>query len=236
VKKRYFPGRPGGPVRGGGGSSAGSVLLALLLIPLSLVLLLVGAGLLALLVLDSVVPTQAKPDPHTLTCRELMDLGPGDNTHVLLTDFQLDTSHVVITTEKDGPRRETYWVALFPADGAIDPGKLRLLLKTDRLASRTELRQLARETQLQGIVLRHEAPTESEPGGRLLRDAYPGADLRNCLVLVHRATGSRVSEPPPAVVVAPVGVGLLLLGAAAGLLWWLLDRRRARRLAAARAG
>src|SRR5262249_13866516 len=161
--------------------------------------------------------------------RDLLDQGFGDNPHVLLTDFQLGMEHVLVSANHDHSSRETYWIAVFPADRAVGPESVRLLLKTDLPVSRNVMRQLAQETQLQGVIRRRPTEDETKLLSRLLLTDYPGTDLNHCLVLDHHATGTRLPDRGSlAAVSAGVGGVFVLLSVPVVVLWWVLDRRTAK--------
>ncbi len=118
--------------------------------------------------------------PRTIALQTLIDNGPADNPHVVLTDFRF--GGYIVETRNSGWSR--VWIALFPA-GKKDrlPGKpseetkeIKAVLSSNAIPNEAALRQLLRQQRVTGIC--SDSPGWS--GGTLrtqLMESNPGAQL-----------------------------------------------------------
>lgn len=180
----------------------------------------------------------ASEAPQRLTLAQLAANGPGDNAHVVLTDFALCDGYVCIVkvgrfdkliTGSDPTRKrwEGVYVPLAPLTTELRqrrargeavarqaaPANVRVLLLSYGVHGAADLDRLDAESQIRGMVINSvqslDRKTES-----LLRELYPGTDFGNCLIFQQ---GRRPTATTTSLVIvllstcAAVGAGFLLL-------------------------
>jgi len=136
--------------------------------------------------------------PRQITLRELVENGPGDNAHLLVSDFYLCTS-AYIYEEKYG-RCIRAWIPALPGDDeyalrldqAIDDDgiiegefplpadiKVIVLVNTESIE---EIQQMSTEKTIEGMII-NEIESLSPEENRLLSESYPGIDFNRCWIL-----------------------------------------------------
>jgi hypothetical protein len=180
----------------------------------------------------------ASETPQRLTLAQLAANGPGDNAHVVLTDFALCDGYVCLVKvgrfdrfiKGTDPRRERWEGVFIPAvpltpelrqhraRGAAEgrpaaPGNIRVLLLSYAVHGEADLDQLENQPELRGTVINSIQSLDGKTVS-LLREMYPGTDFGNCLIF---QAGRR---PSPTVIsllvvflasLAIVAAGFLLL-------------------------
>ncbi len=197
-------------------------------------ILIAGIGLLVLGVKECRLAGSAKGDPQTITCAQLGENGPGDNVHIVMSDFIL-LEQSYIYAERYGSWTEV-WIPAVPLDGAyhaevrariekdgdnatMPPVKdLRVLVKLADAKDEADVATAGQKETLQGMVINDVDSLESDER-KLLKESYPGIDFDNCWIL---ETGRE-----------PGGLGKIILMILGGLVlslgmigWWLAGRSR----------
>lgn len=148
----------------------------------------------------------ASEAPQRLTLAQLAASGPGDNAHVVLTDFALCDGYVCIVkvgrfdkfiTGSDPTRKrwEGVFVPLVPLTPELRqrrargeavgrqpaPAHVRVLLLSYAVHGAADLDKLDTQPEVRGMVINSVKSLDSktEP---LLRELYPGTDFGNCLI------------------------------------------------------
>ena len=147
-----------------------------------LVLIIIGAVLTFAGVQEMRLSSAAKPEPQEISCSELIENGPGDNAHVLLKDF-LITPAFVYETGKSG-NWKTVWVPAVPHTMQSVPNDVRLIVKSSRIRSESELDTLANQDKLQGLVVNKIASLGSKER-KILTQNYPKTDFDKVYILEH---------------------------------------------------
>jgi len=141
--------------------------------------------------------------PQKIRCIDLIKNGPGDNGHVILTDFVACTEGFVYEADKNardtGPYRKVYLPCLeidgpwfrqyrslyekYGKEAEIpQPTNIRLILKLTNIRSEDELyKQMDKDT-LQGLVINSVEGLDREEE-KLLKKGYQDIDLSKCLIL-----------------------------------------------------
>jgi hypothetical protein len=136
-----------------------------------------------------------KAEPQTISCADLIAKGPGDNGHVIVTDFALLTdSFVVEGGSQNSPTWKRAMVPMVPKSQATaaNPSKsFRVILDTHKVTTETELVALAKEDKIQGTIVNDVKSLDAETQ-KLLKNSYSGTDFSSCLILDH---GRRPSSP-----------------------------------------
>jgi hypothetical protein len=163
--------------------------------------------------------------PRRLTLEALAANGPGDNPHVVVTDFRCADGYVFELRRRGGDRPPTAdepgwgraWIPLLPRpraggpDAAPSASFVVLLETAPTLASGKEFHLLSRRASVQGLVVplsRRDVPDKALAE---LAESYPEADLPNCLVLVEYEPRQREDAPLAAhALAAGTGAGLLV--------------------------
>jgi hypothetical protein len=170
---------------------------------------------------DWTIRSSASATPQDITLADLAARGPGANKHVRVTDAHFGKSYAVET--KNGKPNRAWIPLVAPPDGAI-----KVVVKTFN-ADDAALDRLARQTTVTGIITNDIHSIGSSEMG-VLKQAYPGADFDNVLVLEEGR-----EFPSTARLYALLGGALLLYGAAlvSGVMWFVAVRRERRGTGAA---
>jgi hypothetical protein len=148
--------------------------------------------------------SKTDPTPQEITCQELSDSGPGDNAHVVMSDFLLCTMAYVYEGVGDSDTAyKTVWVPAVPLGGAYHqmllsmlddegnlqgnmplPRDLAVLVKTSKVTSGEALDRLADRDTLSGLVINEIASLGSQEK-KILIDSYPGVDFDKVWILEH---------------------------------------------------
>ena len=194
--------------------------------------MIVGGGVLVFLaVQDMRLNATAQKEPQQITCAELEKNGAGDNAHIVLQDFLLTTSAFVYE-EQSGGRWSKVWVPAVPLGGEYHrkvlsmldeqgnlrgnlptPAKVKVIVKSSKVANERELNQLADQDTLQGMVVNLISSLGSDEK-KLLKESYPFVNFDDChIVEVGRkpaGTGKLLGFGGGGAVLALLGVGLLV--------------------------
>jgi hypothetical protein len=177
----------------------------------------------------------AKAEPQKISCAKLMASGPGDNAHVVLTDFIMVNSAFVTETGKSGGRWKNVWVPVMPVDGEYrdqiaslikssgslppngvmpTPRDIRVIVNSSKVASESELGALADQDTIQGMVVNTVSSLGSKQK-RILADSYPGVNFDNVLILEHGRTpwgaGKSLGCIAGGIALAGAGVGAMVV-------------------------
>ncbi len=164
----------------------------------------------------------ARPQPRTMTVVELLEKGPGDNAHLVLTDFTLDKPYV----QEENGVRQAVWVPVVPAGGERAGVKATLFLRpqnADDVQSEAFLK--ARKLDVLFANALPESSIYKVKGNARLWQAFPKIDATAALFVTDPVlgAGSTTFYDGLLVVVAYVAGGGLLVGAVACavLLFWV---------------
>lgn len=149
--------------------------------------------------------------PQTLTCRELIDKGPGTNVYVVVTDFKFLGEQIVVQNRGRFVKTEPWqkaWVPVLAVGGDGQPDKTAVvILDTDSIITRGQLQALEKTGKIRGLVVNGVAAL-GDKEAKLLREAYPYLDMDKCYSIRQEATGESTGT---GLMVAGVGGALLVL-------------------------
>lgn len=194
-----------------------------------LVLAVLGGALLFFGNKERSLASTAKAEPQVLTCAELADNGPGDNTHITLADFEMLMWDSVQLVEEGGSSSEVkeVWVATVPLDPNYDPEfrqalehwfatedpstepplpeTFKVLAKFDDPESWEWVEEVAMRDEVTGLLI-NEIEEVGEEVAPLITEFYPDLDLDSCYIF-------EVGREPAGAgkVYGMMGGGLLLL-------------------------
>lgn len=171
---------------------------------LKLVVLGVGAFLAWMGYQEWKLGSVAASAPQGITCAELEASGPGDNAHVLLSDFLLSEQAFVYEGYENSSRWNKIWIPAVPLGGAyhqqllqyVDasgrfttddlplPTSFRVIVKSSRIHDEQQLATVAGADTLQGLIV-NEVESLGSDERRLLAQSYPGIDLDSVYILEH---------------------------------------------------
>jgi hypothetical protein len=146
----------------------------------------------------------ASEKPQRLTLAQLAANGPGDNAHVVLTDFALCDGYVCLVkvgryerltdgTDTKNRRWEGVFVPVVPLSPEVQqqqgrgaaPANVRVLLLSYTVHGEADLDRLGAQPEVRGMVINSikslDGKTES-----LLREMYPGTDFSTCLIFQEK--------------------------------------------------
>jgi len=185
-------------------------------------------------------------EPQRISLRDLADKGPGDNPHVIVTDFTCAKYFAYTTQTRRGERPDPdrmasrkAWIPLLPKapvpDGgkepALPPGSIKVLLETPQtlVGRAVELHVLSRRPSIEGLATRLSERGLPSDIRATLSSRYPDTDFESC-ILVEEIDRYQKGDAPlfAKLVTAGAGGGVLVGGAVLllGLFFLLLDRRR----------
>lgn len=170
-----------------------------------LLLLMIGIGcvLLYSAFQEQRLNSGAKAEAQELSCAALCTNGPGENTHVRMTDFLLcDFAYVTKTKTKRGRTRwVSSWIPAVPLGGEYHrtlqtflndtlatagniphPTDIRVLIKDTQSESAEDVSRLAAQDNLQGMII-NDVSSLSSGEKNLLQESYPGIDFDKCWIL-----------------------------------------------------
>jgi hypothetical protein len=173
----------------------GKVLFLILFIPVG------GIGLIFVSCTDRMPLHQSSPIPQSISCSKLLAEGPGENLHIALTDFKLDTNRRMSDSLFEEFSGNKVWVAIEPAGNTPQAGVIRLLLEKPIINSSTGLAELQQGGRIEGMLYRGTSSVNLREALRLHR-RFPNTDWEACWLL-------RYGEQPPS---APVTYALITLG------------------------
>jgi hypothetical protein len=152
----------------------------------------------------------ASETPQRLTLTQLAANGPGDNAHVVLTDFALCDGYVCLVkvgrfdrfvkgTDPRNKRWEGAFVPLVPLTPEVRqrrargeavgreaaPANMRVLLLSYTVHGEADLDRLSALPELQGTVV-NSIKSLDDKTARLLRELYPGKDFSDSLIFQER--------------------------------------------------
>ena len=141
----------------------------------------------------------AKEEPQSISCAELGANGPGDNAHIVLTEFLL-TNHYVYEEKESGSWTQV-WVPSVPLGGeyhlqlmahiqehgqlmgSIPPPKdVKVIVKSKDVSSEFEYEQFANSESLQGVIV-NKIDSLGSDEKEILMNSYPGVDFDTCWIL-----------------------------------------------------
>jgi hypothetical protein len=130
--------------------------------------------------------------PHDMTLAELIEKGPGDNNHIVLSEFTFGDQYVYQKNEKTGSNTGKVWV---PIATPKQFGPVRALVKADKVYNENDMHQFQKQPKIQGVVVNLIESVEGDER-KLLEQAYPGADIPHCTIIEidrHKSIGSKMS-------------------------------------------
>jgi hypothetical protein len=196
---------------------------------LLLVIIVLGGAMVFAGVQQMRLASGAKPEPQTLSCAKLIESGPGDNAHVVMTHFIMVNSSFVTETGKSGGRWKNVWVPVVPLGGDYEkqllamarpdgrlpasmtmpkPREIRMIVNSSKVGTEEELGALAGQDTLQGMVVNKVSSLGSKQK-KILADSYPGVNFDDVLVLEH---GRKPSTAAKSLGVIAGGGALALAG------------------------
>jgi hypothetical protein len=185
---------------------------------LNCILLIVAALGLTFGYLEWRLSSSTKQEPQTIRCADLIAKGPGDNGHVIVTDFALLTDSIVVESGSENSRTwNGAWVPMVPKDQAKAGNSaqaFRLIINTHKAKNEQRLTALANEDKIQGTIT-YDIKSLDAKTEKLLRDRYPGTDFESCQILDHDRR-----PLPPLVWGGHLAIGALSLVALIGLYLW----------------
>jgi hypothetical protein len=175
----------------------------------------------------------SKEDPQEITCEDLGRDGPGDNAHVIVTEFVFPTGIFVYEEKRRGGDWEKVWVPVLPLGGewhqkvlAIyeehgeenledvmvpEPDSFSVIVRSEHVPDEDALDALENQDAFRGLVI-NEIDSLGREEKKILADEYPGVDLEKCWIVDHKrepkSTGTVILLIGLGAVLAAVGVWL----------------------------
>lgn len=172
---------------------------------LKLIAIVVGAVMAWLGYQEFKLGAVASATPQTISCAELEASGPGDNAHVVMTEFLLLEQAFVYESRENSPRWQKVWIPALPlggefhqqlltlvdSEGNLPPGDLplpktiRVIVKSSKVNNEAQLETVAGADTLQGLVI-NEIESLGSKERKLLTESYPGVDFDAVWILEHQ--------------------------------------------------
>jgi hypothetical protein len=193
-----------------------------------LLFVLVAAGLVLYGVKEMQLGGVAKPEPQTITCRDLGEKGPGDNAHVRMTDYELLEGEFAVERSKkqSEDKWNKAWIPAIPRGTLPAPGQPYqvLVYVNDRDSDQATLNALAARPEIQGTVI-NEIESIDADVRKILDSSYPQNSIEKAWIL-------EVDRKPKS---SLFGIGMIAGGVLLFVLVVLAFLERRRRRAASRA-
>ncbi|MEX2216015.1 MAG: hypothetical protein WD768_18025 [Phycisphaeraceae bacterium] len=163
-----------------------------------------GAVLLYFGVQEMRLSSAAKAEPQTITCDNLAKNGPGDNAHIVLSDFILLAEGGVYEAKSGSDTNWiTFWAPLVPYGGEFHqevmkkfdaagkltgemphPKSIDVIFKTKSVKNEAALAVVSQQDTLAGMVV-NKIDTLGSEEKKLLASSYPGIDFDKCWIIEH---------------------------------------------------
>jgi hypothetical protein len=166
---------------------------------------------------ESRLATLAKEVPQQLTLRDLMTRGPGDNIHIVLSNFRLLLDRGVV---KSRNASRTYaWIPAIPSDAQEQPGtnSIKVLVGTSDCGDDRRLAQFCFRTSIQGMIVNSTDSLDSKER-KVLNETLQGVDIASCYLF--RADDHPCSSHTQSLLLG-FGCATLLAGSLLGGFLWL---------------
>ncbi len=132
---------------------------------------------------------EASDTPQTIPLSRLAAYGPGDNAHVIITDFA-PCNNFVFQVKGVNTYWEGVYVPVVPRAGmggpnialAVAPGAIRVIVHSTKVHNQQDLERVFGAPTLQGTIVNSIRSLDRETQD-LLRSTYPGADFGSCYIL-----------------------------------------------------
>lgn len=171
----------------------------------------------------------SKPEPQTISAKQLEADGPGDNANVVISDFYLLDNFVY--EGKDEQNWDKIWIPVVDLNGEYiqvlaahmdedgtytsnppPPEDLRIILRSSKIKNQNQLMQVHDGDLLAGLVINDIESLGAEEKG-ILRQSYPNVDLDACWILDHER---KPSSPVKTYALMGGGILALLMGLGLG--------------------
>jgi hypothetical protein len=180
----------------------------------------VGVGLLVVAVMEGRLMGAASATPQTLPLARLAANGPGDNAHVIVTDF-LPGDNFVYEYRGSQSHWQSVYVPVVPltqemqarlgpipmGKRTIPPGSIRVIVHSSRVHSQADLPTVFGAPTIQGTVVNSIRSLDNQTQ-KLLRDSYPGTDFGSCYILQE---GRKPSSAAFVILMATLGTLALVI-------------------------
>ena len=232
------PGRPGVDWGSFVGHFFGTLLSRDIIGRVCLVALFFGGVLIFLGVKEGRIRGRSSAEPQTISCEQLANAGPGDNLHVVMTEFMFLPSYVYEESLGTGGWNAA-WVPAISLEAfdealarelgvsvdqladvslsrmskaaeAIDMERMsfNIIVSLPNASNEMYLSNVGDQDTLQGMVLNGFTSLDGDTR-RLLKESYPSVDLQRCWILVHGRKPGAASAPLQYI---GGGIALLLVG------------------------
>ncbi len=154
------------------------------------VLLVVAVGGLSFGYYEYQLSHTAKAEAQTVRCADLIKNGPGDNGHVIVTDFDFDENFVVEGATKDEKTWKKAYLPMIAAEQALDPNLgtggrgFRLILETSSATDDAKIKTLEGQKQIEGTIVSSIKSLDTKTQD-MLREHYPATDFGSVMILEH---------------------------------------------------
>ncbi len=182
---------------------------------LKLIAIAIGVGVFIAGWMEWQLKTVAKTQPQRLTAAELAARGPGNNAHVILTNYDLCDNFVYESTRRNGGTWKKVWVPVVPAGQGCGP-QIQIIIADTKISGPEQIGMVA--GQVQGLVINKISSLGREER-RLLSETYPGADFSKVWIVQN----GRSTWSPWAVMGMLGGGGFTVLGVLAA---WASEAQR----------
>ncbi|MCG3138202.1 MAG: hypothetical protein HJJLKODD_02063 [Phycisphaerae bacterium] len=192
----------------------------------TLAMIIGGGALIYFGIQESRLSSAAGKTPQTMTCQELSDKGPGENAHVIMTDFLLWDEQFVYESKSSSSSSSwtNVWVPAIPLNGdfhkkllsmigedgeltgSLPEPPIQVIVKSGKISNDAGLMLLGEQPTIQGMVVNEIESLDSKER-RLLEESYPHVNFDRCWILHHGRQPSGSGK-----LVGMIGGGLALAG------------------------
>lgn len=179
--------------------------------------LLIGGGVLVFLGIKEMrLSGAAQAEPQTLTCEQLAKDGPGENAHVVITDFEpLILEAVTEVKENNEDHFLKIWIPLAGKKEDGTAGDMNVIFMSDQLHDvESVLTYLTADdgAKLQGMVI-NEVDSLGSKEKNVLKTGLAGVNLDKVWIVEHDRKPAGAGK---LIIFLGGGIGLMLTGGAIG--------------------
>jgi hypothetical protein len=164
---------------------------------------------------------QGSATPQQIRLADLAAKGPGNNIHVMVTDYVFGPLPVI---EKKRGQWNRVWIPLYPAGQKENPADIKVIVRSFNLHNDAELAQFYQQKAFTGVITNS---IYSMGSGEVseLKKGYPGANFNDVWMIDEGRDFP--TEGYVSLLLSIAGV-LLVLGIGA-IVWLIIAKARARR-------
>ncbi len=171
-----------------------------------------------------------KSEAQKIKCSDLEAKGPGENAHIILTDFCLPNSSIIYNKDTKSGKYTCIWVPAVPNEGDYvkqyreamqagtqpsGPTGIKVIVESKNVKNDAQLDEFGNKTEIEGTIVNKIESLGSDER-KLLVSSYPGSSIDACYILEEgrkpAGTGALAGFLLGGLALVGVGVALFAAG------------------------